>query len=209
MYTLVNVITAVLLPLLPAWILFRKLPSTAKVDGPWQGMKVKLGGAFAGYFVVLLAVFGYFYWKDNELAKYEQLVHTLQTKVADLEAKLYASTKVYTVKGKIKAEGKTAFNDSERESFELEINPTSETWNVSSDGLFTASIPVVVKQDGQTPNFPDIELGFPKYLPTAIHLAAQEVAGLDIRVKVPIELRREKSAYSGTKNAQRPREEQP
>jgi len=43
-----------LLPLLPAFVLFRFLPSSANVEGPFKGLTIKLGGAFAGYFVTVL-----------------------------------------------------------------------------------------------------------------------------------------------------------
>ncbi len=50
--------TMILLPLVPAYLLFRVLPSSsASVDGPWQGLNIKLGGAFAGYFIVVLLIF--------------------------------------------------------------------------------------------------------------------------------------------------------
>jgi len=61
-----------LLPLLPAFLLFRFLPSSsAVVDGPFKGFNIKLGGAFGGYIV---AVFLSWYiassllaptWSDN------------------------------------------------------------------------------------------------------------------------------------------------
>jgi hypothetical protein len=45
----------ILVPLLPAFILFRYLPeSTAEVSGPLKGFNLKLSGAFAGYFVAAL-----------------------------------------------------------------------------------------------------------------------------------------------------------
>lgn len=43
-----------LLPLIPAFVLFRFLPSAANVEGPFKGLTIKLGGAFAGYFVTVL-----------------------------------------------------------------------------------------------------------------------------------------------------------
>lgn len=44
-----------LLPLAPAYFLFRALPENqAEVSGPLQGFQIKLGGAFAGYFVILI-----------------------------------------------------------------------------------------------------------------------------------------------------------
>lgn len=46
----------VLLPVFPAYLLFRALPSTGKVEGKFQGMEIKLGGSFAGYFALVLLV---------------------------------------------------------------------------------------------------------------------------------------------------------
>ncbi len=46
----------VLLPVVPAYLLFKALPSSAQVTGPLQGLTLKLGGAFAGYFAVLLVI---------------------------------------------------------------------------------------------------------------------------------------------------------
>lgn len=61
-----------LVPMVPAFLLFKFLPSSASnVEGPFKGLNIKLSGAFAGYFVtVLLAwqVFAYFLkptWSDN------------------------------------------------------------------------------------------------------------------------------------------------
>lgn len=58
---------ALLLPLIPAYLLFRLLPSQADVEGPWQGLKIKMGGSFAAYFVLVLSVFGF----STRLPEYE------------------------------------------------------------------------------------------------------------------------------------------
>lgn len=50
---------AVLLPLIPAFLLFKALPSGSDVEGPWRGLKIKLGGAFGGYFLLLITIFGF------------------------------------------------------------------------------------------------------------------------------------------------------
>src|SRR6266481_6542803 len=48
----------ILVPMIPAYFLFRALPSTGQVDGKlFKGLEVKLGGAFAGYFAVVLLIF--------------------------------------------------------------------------------------------------------------------------------------------------------
>ena len=59
MQTLIPIITLsfiILLPVLPAYLLFRALPSTGKVEGKFQGMEIKLGGSFAGYFALVFLV---------------------------------------------------------------------------------------------------------------------------------------------------------
>jgi len=46
-----------LLPIVPAYVLFKTLKSNARVTGPLAGMKVQLGGAFGAYFIVFLVLF--------------------------------------------------------------------------------------------------------------------------------------------------------
>jgi hypothetical protein len=50
----------ILLPIIPAFILFKALPKdTANVNGKLQGLEIKLGGSFAGYFAVVLLIVAY------------------------------------------------------------------------------------------------------------------------------------------------------
>jgi hypothetical protein len=50
---------AFLLPLVPAYFLYRSLPSKAVVHGPFKGLNVQLSGAFAGYFLLVLIMQGF------------------------------------------------------------------------------------------------------------------------------------------------------
>jgi hypothetical protein len=59
---LVILFSVVLLPLVPAILLFKLLPSDATAEGPWKGLKIKVGGAFAGYFIVALLLTGISYY---------------------------------------------------------------------------------------------------------------------------------------------------
>ncbi len=43
-----------LLPIIPAYILYKSLPSEAQVDGPFKGLNIKLTGAFGGYFLLVM-----------------------------------------------------------------------------------------------------------------------------------------------------------
>jgi hypothetical protein len=42
------------LPIIPAFLFFKLLPNTAIVGGPFKGLKINLGGAFAGYFLLFI-----------------------------------------------------------------------------------------------------------------------------------------------------------
>lgn len=53
---LVYLAAITLLPLIPAYILYRVMPADAEAHGSFRGLKFKLGGAFAGYFVLVLAL---------------------------------------------------------------------------------------------------------------------------------------------------------
>src|SRR6516165_3080786 len=74
MQPIIYLLVLVLLPIVPAALLFRVLPrrqtpvrkserpadqeSTGSVKGTlWNGMEIKLGGSFAGYFAVLALLF--------------------------------------------------------------------------------------------------------------------------------------------------------
>ncbi|UCG43876.1 MAG: hypothetical protein JSU73_04455 [candidate division WOR-3 bacterium] len=51
------VLVVVLVPLVPAYVLFRILKSTATLKGPFQGLTLNLGGAGALYFAILMLLF--------------------------------------------------------------------------------------------------------------------------------------------------------
>jgi hypothetical protein len=56
MISIVNLAIILLLPIIPAYILFRALKSTGSLTGVWYGLNLQLGGAFAGYFALVLLV---------------------------------------------------------------------------------------------------------------------------------------------------------
>jgi hypothetical protein len=71
----------ILVPMVPAIVLFKVIPSDASASGPLFGLRWKLGGAFAGYAFVLLASYYLFIagitkhifeQQDADLARTEQ-----------------------------------------------------------------------------------------------------------------------------------------
>lgn len=55
------VIMAILVPLIPAYIIYRFLPSKTIVTGPFKGLNIQLSGAFGGYFLLVLVMTGFIY----------------------------------------------------------------------------------------------------------------------------------------------------
>jgi hypothetical protein len=53
---LIYIVTGLLVPIIPAFIIYRFLPSKTYVKGPFKGLNINLTGAFAGYFVLVLLV---------------------------------------------------------------------------------------------------------------------------------------------------------
>ena len=57
---IIYIAVTVLLPILPAYIIYKTLPvGKTIVRGPFKGLKIQLTGAFAGYFLIIIVVFGF------------------------------------------------------------------------------------------------------------------------------------------------------
>ena len=53
---LIWVFTAILLPIIPAVVIYKLLPAAADVSGPFKGLQIKLSGAVAFYFLIVLVI---------------------------------------------------------------------------------------------------------------------------------------------------------
>src|SRR5437867_686147 len=57
---IIYLLIVILVPVIPAYLLFKKLKSSAEASGPISPIKeftVKFGGAFAGYFPIFLLLY--------------------------------------------------------------------------------------------------------------------------------------------------------
>src|ERR1700716_3283566 len=87
-YTFLYVLAAVLLlPLVPAFLLYKFLPSKTSVSGPFKGLNLKLTGAFGGYFLLVLTAIGVFFpLLKNDQAKIieqqEEKIQQLQNSIS-------------------------------------------------------------------------------------------------------------------------------
>jgi hypothetical protein len=80
-----------LLPIVPAFLLFRFLPAPAQARGQFQGLRVKFGGAFAGYLVTFLLLLRHVH-VDVEHYDTLHLRGTVQFDVADSDVSAGAVT---------------------------------------------------------------------------------------------------------------------
>ncbi len=100
----------VLLPMVPAFILFKFLPesSKAEAEGPYHKLKIKLGGAFAGYFVVVLLMSGLLHghFKPESGSAYEiwkiagEIAEPRGARLPELEAEMFTVSPPAAVPGR-------------------------------------------------------------------------------------------------------------
>src|SRR6476619_1680989 len=96
-YTFIYVLAAVLLlPLVPAFLLYKFLPSRTTVSGPFKGLNLTLTGAFGGYFILVLTAIGVFFpLLKNEQAK---VIEQQNEKIKQLENSM-SSHQQWVMKG--------------------------------------------------------------------------------------------------------------
>lgn len=59
MTDLILITFTILLPITPAYILYKALPARTSVKGPFKGLNIQLSGAFGGYFLLVLTILGF------------------------------------------------------------------------------------------------------------------------------------------------------
>jgi len=136
---LTYVAAVVLIPLVPALILYKFLPEgTTKVSGPFKGLDIKLSGAFAGYFLVLLIVTSFVVFLIN--------------RTPEVKDNQFA---VYTVTGQVDVRSDP---QSPIDYNRLKLSLLPPDIIVKPNGSFSFEIPVKPGQGGG-PEFPDLIVG--------------------------------------------------
>ena len=145
---LTYIAVVVLVPLIPAFLLYKFLPhGRTEVGGPFKGLDIKLSGAFAGYFLVVLIV--------TSLVVF--LIKTKPVVPCPVCPTPPATQyEVYTVTGKVDLEGDSKSPNINSAQLTLSILPPERT--VKPDGSFSLQIPVRPGQNGE-PEFPDLIIG--------------------------------------------------
>ncbi len=101
-----------ILPIIPAYILYKFLPeSDTDVSGPYKGLSIKLKGAFAGYFLLVLVGIGLQYVtmsnKDTRtIEKLEREAKERDSTIATLKMQLGGAVTDWYIKGLLSPAGK-------------------------------------------------------------------------------------------------------
>lgn len=154
----------VLLPLVPSFILFRLLPSTAVVSGPFQGLKINLGGAVGAYFLILVAMLTIPRdWVDD--SSYEE----------------------YTLRGEVVLDA-IAGDLADRRRIILAFDPRKETIsNPISGNTFRWTMKTLRRADGHEPqwSFDAIIVQYPDYGTEIINLEDGAIDAGTKRISFP------------------------
>ncbi len=136
----------ILVPIVPAFVFFKWLPAEGNVAGTWHGMRIKLTGAFAGYFAIFLI-----------------LIYLLQPKITPLSR----VPPVWTVVGEIARDPQISPES------QIHFNSSAETFTGKAYADYRFEIRFRKSDDE---DFPDVFLVTdpPKDFPTIpIHLSKQ------------------------------------
>jgi hypothetical protein len=137
---LLNLAFVVLVPTIPAYLLFKALPSTAIVTGPLKGLTINLGGAFAGYFALLVLIFS---------------MHNIWNPPPPYQ--------VWYVKGEVREPVGSATHPLEMKDFQIE----PAAFNYLGAGKFKLTLFTTPAQDGSI-QFPDLRIDRTPYNSTPI-----------------------------------------
>ena len=180
-----------IVPILPAYLMFKVLPGTGNVHGKLRGLEIKLGGAFAGYFALVLLVV-------SELPKIKAAL-----------ASPPPTTQVWEVEGQVMDEGnKEAIEPLTPE--DIKIDPAVLKFN--NGGWFRATIATYPGTSGQGIEFPKLFLSHKGYGDKRIDLnpakTNQEILVSDEQnhsIKLqPIMLKKPEKSYSPNGAAPQP-----
>lgn len=125
-----------LLPLIPAYLLFKLLPSNAVVNGPLQGLRIDLSGAFAAYFALVVLVLS---------------THSVWNPPPP------PASQVWTVSGRVTDSAGNAIPNLNTNDFALQ-NPSFVTMDTA--GNFKVTVPVTFISGG-APAYPSLCISIP------------------------------------------------
>jgi hypothetical protein len=139
----------ILLPVIPAAILYSILPSTGKVTGKLHGTVIKLGGAFAGYFALVIVII-------SELPQMYAVVNPPPSQLAQ----------IWDVEGQMVDDHGKSIEPLTVSDIAFQPN----TLTLNKDGLFKATFVTQLTQTAAGAEFPKLLLSHQGYIDREIDL---------------------------------------
>ena len=101
-FSFIYLLMGFLVPLIPAYILYKTLPAETSVKGPFQGLKINLSGAFGGYFLLVLIAFAFSLKliSDSNIKRIETLSRENKALKAENE-KIMSQYEYWTIEGQV------------------------------------------------------------------------------------------------------------
>jgi len=101
-FSFIYLLMGFLVPLIPAYILYKTLPAETSVKGPFQGLKINLSGAFGGYFLLVLIAFAFSLKliSDSNIKRIETLNRENKALKAENE-KIMSQYEYWTIEGQV------------------------------------------------------------------------------------------------------------
>jgi hypothetical protein len=197
---IITVSLVVILPLLPAIAIYKLLPhSESDAAGPFQGLKIKLSGAFGGYFITaLLVVVVFKIINPSSLEEATRAASQLNQKLRESDEKIKSSERSLQDLNNRLEEVTAGYKNAQDELSAFNVWKVSGTVggptgiehkmtvsvypppSVNFDGTISA---FVVELKGRLkPDFPSLKLEMLGYVPRMIHLekASDDTRILDI-----------------------------
>jgi len=144
---LIHLAAVLLVPLLPAVILYKFLPSKTMVNGPFKGLNLNLTGAFGGYFLLVLVSIGLTHFVLNnqltiQLKASGNTIDDLNKQIADLNSSIAKE------KGKYRAWKMTGELESKSPET-TKIFVDEENISINSLGKFKANLLIKTGEDNK------------------------------------------------------------
>ena len=146
MQYLLDIAAILIIPLVPALLLYAILPSETSVSGPFKGLNLNLKGSFAGYFLLVL-IAGAYLWNNNNLSEEIKKLNDDLAKERQLP-----KHEIWTVSGRFKFSSTVNYNRNHPTEFvKVFYFPTASEPGLLESGnimRFTANVPVSRSSDG-------------------------------------------------------------
>jgi hypothetical protein len=146
---LVFMTALVILPLIPAVVLFWALPSKGQVSGPFKGLNVKFSGAFAGYMILFGCL--------------------LQIRPTDFD-----HSHVWQVKGRVAFKRPHAETKPNTNDIRVRVTPPDLVVHGDGSGGGSFRFDVPIPEKNGEPDFPRLSLDLAGYEPLSVSLAPDQ-----------------------------------